>query len=174
MATQLGRLGEWFSYFGALARTEEGTTQPVSGQLLNYVQRHPLGVCALISSFNHPLLISGTPSSLFGIGTILTDRLYLFSSFSQKARTGIGSWQFRCVSPLPFLLHTKLIGSSSFSHPQAVGTRTAHRPRTRQNCQGSRSFVLFLQLRLRLVQSLLIVHTLQFPMACSPFCLVTA
>ncbi|GAA5858936.1 hypothetical protein JCM8547_007164 [Rhodosporidiobolus lusitaniae] len=58
MSTQLGRLGEWFDYFAAIARTEEGTTQPVRGQLLNYVRREPLGVCALISSFNHPLLIS--------------------------------------------------------------------------------------------------------------------
>ncbi|ORY81763.1 betaine aldehyde dehydrogenase [Leucosporidium creatinivorum] len=58
MSTQLGRLSEWFEYFGALARTEEGSTQPVRGSLLNYVRGQPLGVCALVSSFNHPLLIS--------------------------------------------------------------------------------------------------------------------
>ncbi|GAA5833423.1 hypothetical protein JCM3766R1_005497 [Sporobolomyces carnicolor] len=58
MTTQLGRLGEWFEYFAAIARTEEGSTQPVRGNLLNFVQREPLGVVALISSFNHPLLIS--------------------------------------------------------------------------------------------------------------------
>lgn len=58
MSTQLGRLGEWFDYFAAIARTEEGSTQPVRGNLLNFVRREPLGVVALISSFNHPLLIS--------------------------------------------------------------------------------------------------------------------
>ncbi|GAA6053006.1 hypothetical protein JCM3770_002379, partial [Rhodotorula araucariae] len=58
MATQLGRLHEWFEYAGALARTDEGSTQPVRGALLNFVTREPLGVCALVSSFNHPLLIS--------------------------------------------------------------------------------------------------------------------
>lgn len=58
MSIQLGRLHEWFEYAGALARTEEGSTQPVRGSLLNFVKREPLGVCALISSFNHPLLIS--------------------------------------------------------------------------------------------------------------------
>ncbi|GAA6006876.1 hypothetical protein JCM10207_009122 [Rhodosporidiobolus poonsookiae] len=58
MSIQLGRLGEWFEYFGCLVRTEEGSTQPVRGNLLNYVKREPLGVCALVSSFNHPLLIS--------------------------------------------------------------------------------------------------------------------
>lgn len=58
MSTQLGRLGEWFDYFAAIVRTEEGSTQPVRGNLLNFVRREPLGVVALISSFNHPLLIS--------------------------------------------------------------------------------------------------------------------
>ncbi|GAA5920098.1 hypothetical protein JCM6882_004379 [Rhodosporidiobolus microsporus] len=58
MSIQLSRLPEWFSYFGALARVEEGSVQPVRGQLLNYVRREPLGVCALVSSFNHPMLIS--------------------------------------------------------------------------------------------------------------------
>ncbi|KAL8281121.1 hypothetical protein RQP46_006479 [Phenoliferia psychrophenolica] len=58
MRTQLGRLPEWFEYFSALCRTEEGSVQPTRGSLLNYVRREPLGVVALITSFNHPLLIS--------------------------------------------------------------------------------------------------------------------
>lgn len=57
-----------------MLRTEEGTVQPtavrhgaftlshaercIQGSQLNYVTRIPLGVCALLSSFNHPLLIS--------------------------------------------------------------------------------------------------------------------
>ncbi|GAA5820475.1 hypothetical protein JCM11251_005641 [Rhodosporidiobolus azoricus] len=58
MSIQLSRLPEWFSYFAAIVRTEEGSVQPVRGQLLNYVRREPLGVVALVSSFNHPMLIS--------------------------------------------------------------------------------------------------------------------
>lgn len=49
MKTQLGRLGEWFDYFAALARTEEGSVQPTRGALLNYVKRVPLGVVAQIT-----------------------------------------------------------------------------------------------------------------------------
>ncbi|KAM0753077.1 aldehyde dehydrogenase-like protein [Meredithblackwellia eburnea MCA 4105] len=58
MRTQLGRLPEWFEYFGALCRTEEGSVQPTRGSLVNYIKKEPLGVVALITSFNHPLLIS--------------------------------------------------------------------------------------------------------------------
>eukprot|EP00475_Leptophrys_vorax_P040615 TRINITY_DN7559_c0_g1_i2.p1 TRINITY_DN7559_c0_g1~~TRINITY_DN7559_c0_g1_i2.p1 ORF type:complete len:506 (-),score=144.75 TRINITY_DN7559_c0_g1_i2:39-1556(-) len=58
MKAQLGRLPEWFEYFGALARTFEGTVPPFSGDYLNYVQRIPLGVVAQITPWNHPLLIA--------------------------------------------------------------------------------------------------------------------
>lgn len=58
MSTQLQRLPEWFEYFGALCRTEEGAVQPTRGSLLNYVRREPLGVVTLLTSFNHPMLIS--------------------------------------------------------------------------------------------------------------------
>lgn len=47
-----------FEYYAALIRIEESTVLPTKGPLLNYVHRVPLGVCALITSFNHPLLIT--------------------------------------------------------------------------------------------------------------------
>jgi len=49
MKAQLGRLPEWFEYFGALIRTHEGTCPPFMGAYVNYVQRVPLGVCGLIT-----------------------------------------------------------------------------------------------------------------------------
>lgn len=55
---QLGRLPEWFEYFAALIRTHEGTVPPFLGSYLNYVKRVPLGVCGLITPWNHPLLIA--------------------------------------------------------------------------------------------------------------------
>jgi len=58
MKAQLGRLPEWFEYFGALVRTAEGRTTPFLGPYLNYVQRVPLGVVAQITPWNHPLLIA--------------------------------------------------------------------------------------------------------------------
>jgi len=58
MEAQLARLPEWFEYFAALIRTEEGSLPPFPGSYINYVQRIPLGVCALLTPWNHPLLIA--------------------------------------------------------------------------------------------------------------------
>lgn len=49
---------DWFEYFGALVRTEEGSVPPFFGPYLNYVRRYPLGVVGHITPFNHPLLIA--------------------------------------------------------------------------------------------------------------------
>lgn len=57
MRAQLARLPEWFEYFAAVARTEEGRVHPFSGSYLNYTQRRPLGVMGLITPWNHPMLI---------------------------------------------------------------------------------------------------------------------
>ncbi|KAI0065822.1 aldehyde dehydrogenase [Artomyces pyxidatus] len=58
MTAQLGRLPEWLEYYAALLRTHQGFVAPTHGELLNYVQRVPLGVVAQITPFNHPLLIA--------------------------------------------------------------------------------------------------------------------
>ena len=57
MRAQLARLPEWFSYFGAVARTHEDTTPPFAGPYLNYTRRVPLGVVGHVTPWNHPLLI---------------------------------------------------------------------------------------------------------------------
>lgn len=57
MSAQLARLPEWFSYFGAVARTHEDTVPPFSGDYLNYTRRVPLGVVGHVTPWNHPLLI---------------------------------------------------------------------------------------------------------------------
>jgi len=57
MSAQLARLPEWFSYFGAVARTHEDTVPPFSGHYINYTRRVPLGVVGHITPWNHPLLI---------------------------------------------------------------------------------------------------------------------
>ncbi|KAJ7248522.1 aldehyde dehydrogenase [Mycena rebaudengoi] len=58
MKAQLARLPEWIDYFAALLRTNQAFVAPTQGQLLNYIQRVPLGVVVQITPFNHPLLIS--------------------------------------------------------------------------------------------------------------------
>jgi len=58
MNAQLARLPEWFEYFGAVIRTQEGTVPPFLGSYINYVRRVPLGVCGLLTPWNHPMLIA--------------------------------------------------------------------------------------------------------------------
>ncbi|TAM85733.1 MAG: aldehyde dehydrogenase family protein [Candidimonas sp.] len=57
MRAQLARLPEWYRYFGAVARTQEGAVHPFSATHLDYTRRIPLGVVGLITPWNHPLLI---------------------------------------------------------------------------------------------------------------------
>jgi acyl-CoA reductase-like NAD-dependent aldehyde dehydrogenase len=46
------------THSAALARTHASTSPPFKGPVLNVLTRHPLGVCALITPWNHPLLIA--------------------------------------------------------------------------------------------------------------------
>jgi phenylacetaldehyde dehydrogenase len=57
MAAQLKRLPEWFDYYAGLIRTFEGTVPPFDGNYLNYTKRVPLGVIAIVTPWNHPMLI---------------------------------------------------------------------------------------------------------------------
>jgi acyl-CoA reductase-like NAD-dependent aldehyde dehydrogenase len=54
---QVGRLPEWFRYAAALARAQRADVIPAGEGYLNYLQRFPLGVCGLLTPFNHPLMI---------------------------------------------------------------------------------------------------------------------
>ncbi|OLQ11466.1 Betaine aldehyde dehydrogenase [Symbiodinium microadriaticum] len=57
---QLGRVPEWFEYHGAYAATKgfEGRLPAIDRDHVNLVWRVPLGVCALITPWNHPMLIA--------------------------------------------------------------------------------------------------------------------
>jgi acyl-CoA reductase-like NAD-dependent aldehyde dehydrogenase len=54
---QLGRLPEWYRYNAALLLADRGDVIPMKGPYLNYLQRFPLGVCGILPSYNHPLMI---------------------------------------------------------------------------------------------------------------------
>lgn len=57
MRAQMGRLPEWLHYFAGIARGLEGRVLPFKGNYLNYAEYSPLGVVALLTPWNHPLLI---------------------------------------------------------------------------------------------------------------------
>jgi len=54
---QIARLPQFYRYFAALALTRRSDVIHIEGDYLCYTQRVPLGVCALMTSFNHPLMI---------------------------------------------------------------------------------------------------------------------
>jgi phenylacetaldehyde dehydrogenase len=54
---QLSRLPQYYRYNASLALTLRSDNIPVEGPYINYTQLVPLGVVAILTSFNHPLLI---------------------------------------------------------------------------------------------------------------------
>lgn len=56
---QLSRVPEWFRYNAGLLAAQRPAVLPGDGPHLTYQQRLPLGVCGIITPFNHPLLILG-------------------------------------------------------------------------------------------------------------------
>ena len=54
---QVSRLPEWFRYNAALLLADRTDVIPVAGPYHCYTTRFPLGVVAILSSFNHPLMI---------------------------------------------------------------------------------------------------------------------
>jgi acyl-CoA reductase-like NAD-dependent aldehyde dehydrogenase len=54
---QVGRTPEWLRYNAALLLAERTAVIPMPGPYLNYLLRHPIGVCGLLTPFNHPLMI---------------------------------------------------------------------------------------------------------------------
>lgn len=57
---QLGRVPEWLEYHASLAETSEGSILPFADATdhVAFVRRRALGVCGLVTPFNHPLLIA--------------------------------------------------------------------------------------------------------------------
>lgn len=63
---QLGRVPEWLEYHASVAECAEGSVPPFADARdhLCLVRRRPLGVCALITPWNHPLLIAAKKVSV--------------------------------------------------------------------------------------------------------------
>lgn len=58
MGSQTRYLAEWYRYFGGLADKIEGTVIPIDKTgIFNFTRREPLGVVAMITPWNSPLLL---------------------------------------------------------------------------------------------------------------------
>ncbi len=57
MRAQMSRIPEWLEYFGGIAAGLEGEANRVKGGFVTLTAYEPLGVCALLTPWNHPVLI---------------------------------------------------------------------------------------------------------------------
>jgi acyl-CoA reductase-like NAD-dependent aldehyde dehydrogenase len=57
MRAQMSRIPEWLDYFASIALGLEGQSNKVKGGLVTYTAYEPYGVCALLTPWNHPILI---------------------------------------------------------------------------------------------------------------------
>ena len=57
MRAQMSRIPEWLDYFGGIAAGLEGESNRLRGGFLAYTAWEPHGVCALLTPWNHPILI---------------------------------------------------------------------------------------------------------------------
>ncbi|GAA4579682.1 aldehyde dehydrogenase [Planotetraspora phitsanulokensis] len=55
---QISRLPDWYRYNAALLLAERGAVFPMGDGYHSYTSRFPLGVVGILSSFNHPLMIT--------------------------------------------------------------------------------------------------------------------
>jgi acyl-CoA reductase-like NAD-dependent aldehyde dehydrogenase len=60
---QLGRVPDFYEYNAGLLLAQRDEVIPVKGSYHSYLRRTPLGVCGIITPFNHPLLILARPLS---------------------------------------------------------------------------------------------------------------
>lgn len=57
MRAQMTRIPEWLEYFAGIILGLEGESNRVKGGFLTYTEYRPFGVCALLTPWNHPVLI---------------------------------------------------------------------------------------------------------------------
>jgi acyl-CoA reductase-like NAD-dependent aldehyde dehydrogenase len=109
---------DWFEYFGALVRTEEGSVPPFFGPYLNYVRRYPLGVVGQITPFNHPLLIAIkklAPALAAGNSVVLKPSELAPITVLELGRIAQEVWANATSTPLLLSLHCYFRSTSIFA-----------------------------------------------------------
>jgi acyl-CoA reductase-like NAD-dependent aldehyde dehydrogenase len=140
---QVGRLPEWFRYNAALALAQRADVIPAGDGYLNYLLRFPLGVCGLLTPFNHPLMILAKslapalatgntvvikPSELTPLTTLALGRIALDAGIPEgviNVVTGLGSSAGRAIAEHPEVAKVTFTGSTQVG--REVGVAAASR-----------------------------------------------
>jgi phenylacetaldehyde dehydrogenase len=137
---QLGRLPEWYRYNAALLLADRGDVIPMKGPYLNYTQRFPLGVCGILPSYNHPLMILSKslaaalatgntvvvkPSELTPLTTLELARIALEAGIPEgvlNVVTGIGAEAGAALAEHPLVAKISFTGGTEVGKSVAVAT----------------------------------------------------
>jgi acyl-CoA reductase-like NAD-dependent aldehyde dehydrogenase len=137
---QLGRLPEWYRYSAALLLADRGAVIPMKGPYLNYTQRFPLGVCGILPSYNHPLMILSKslapalatgntvvikPSELTPLTTLELARIALEAGIPPgvlNVVTGLGGEAGAALAEHPLVAKISFTGGTETGKSVAVAT----------------------------------------------------
>jgi acyl-CoA reductase-like NAD-dependent aldehyde dehydrogenase len=135
---QLGRLPEWYRYNAALLLADRGDVIPMKGPYLNYLQRFPLGVCGILPSYNHPLMILSKslaaalatgntvvvkPSELTPLTTLELARIALEAGIPEgvlNVVTGVGAEAGAALAEHPLVAKISFTGGTEVGRSVAV------------------------------------------------------
>jgi acyl-CoA reductase-like NAD-dependent aldehyde dehydrogenase len=157
---QVGRLPEWFDYAAALALAERTEVVPAGDGYLNYLQRFPLGVCGLLTPFNHPLMILAKslapalatgnsvvikPSELTPLTTLELVRIAHESGIPEgviNVVTGVGATAGKSLAEHPDVAKVTFTGSTEVG--RSIGAAAAARfARTTMELGGKTPVIAF-------------------------------
>jgi acyl-CoA reductase-like NAD-dependent aldehyde dehydrogenase len=134
---QISAVSEWYRYFAALAVAQRTDVVPNGPGYLTYLQRSPLGVCGVLTPFNHPLLILSRgvaaalaagntvvvkPSELTPLSSLLLGRIFTEAGLPDgvvNIITGLGQ---EAGAPL---LHHPLVAKLNFTGGTETGRAVA-------------------------------------------------
>ncbi len=140
---QVGRLSEWFRYNAALLIAERTAVVPMPGPYVNYLLRHPIGVCGLLTPFNHPLMILAKslapalangntvvikPSELTPLTTLELARIAVEAGIPDgvvNVVTGLGSGAGRALAEHPGVARLTFTGGTEVG--REIGVAAARR-----------------------------------------------
>src|SRR5215470_13795273 len=90
MAAQTRYMPEWFYYYGGLADKIQGAVVPVDRpEHFNYILREPVGVCAFITPWNSPLMLTSwklAPALAAGCTVVIKPSEYTSASLLEFMR----------------------------------------------------------------------------------------
>lgn len=137
MLAQTKYLPEWFYYYGGLADKIQGAVVPVDRpDHFNYILREPIGVCAFITPWNSPLMLTGwklAPALAAGCTVVIKPSEYTSASLLEFMRLVIMEADlppgvvnvvtgFGAVAGEPLVTHPK-IAKVAFTGGTATGAR---------------------------------------------------